>query len=337
MSHTDPNNPNVLGEERLRDLAMWLVEYKGPLTEHDRCFLAQKAKEFAVDASTLEEILQSLPQEVEHEAADGKGQGFAGHNVYRSAGGSSGPQGSKSADPFRGVAINARYVLDGPVGGPSEPLYRATARGTSKHQRADAERKNAAGKRGSLVVEIGPADDSRSRTEWNRRCRLMKQAYHKNLLPCHENGVVTAGEFKGQLFLVTERGGDSLEDLLSFGRLLTVQDRENLREGLASALTYLHDHGITHGRVGPRWVARQGDVWALRPTLASCSSGQRTADDDMRALENLLRTGSWCVSPTEIREGKIHYDLDSASPEGCLWQLVQERRRRDLIYGRWQR
>ncbi len=69
----------------------------------------------------------------------------------------------------------------------------------------------------------------------------------------HLARVFDGGQEAGSIFMVTEYlGGGSLEEVLTAGERLSVDDAAKLGRDVASALAHLHAHGIVHGQLSPR-------------------------------------------------------------------------------------
>lgn len=68
----------------------------------------------------------------------------------------------------------------------------------------------------------------------------------------HLERVFDGGQESGAIFMITEFiGGGSLEDVLSAGRTLDIDDVARLGRDVASVLAYVHDNGFVHGQLSP--------------------------------------------------------------------------------------
>jgi serine/threonine-protein kinase len=68
----------------------------------------------------------------------------------------------------------------------------------------------------------------------------------------HLARVFDGGQESGAIFMISEYlSGGSLEDVLSAGRRLGVDDGARLGRDVASALAYVHEHGFVHGSLSP--------------------------------------------------------------------------------------
>ena len=68
----------------------------------------------------------------------------------------------------------------------------------------------------------------------------------------HLARVFDGGQESGAIFMITEYlDGGSLEDVLSAGRTLEIDDVARLGRDVASALSYVHANGFVHGELSP--------------------------------------------------------------------------------------
>lgn len=68
----------------------------------------------------------------------------------------------------------------------------------------------------------------------------------------HLARVFDGGQESGAIFMITEYlSGGSLEDVLSSGRVLTIDDVARLGRDVAGALAYIHANGFVHGELSP--------------------------------------------------------------------------------------
>ena len=71
----------------------------------------------------------------------------------------------------------------------------------------------------------------------------------------HLARVYDGGQHAGSIFMVSEYlNGGSLEDILRSGQVLSVEETSRLGRDVASALAYLHEHGIVHGELSPNKI-----------------------------------------------------------------------------------
>ncbi len=91
-------------------------------------------------------------------------------------------------------------------------------------------------------------DDARSRNQHLATCRVLCQLTHPNLVR-----VETAGEHAGTPYVVMGFvAGVDLQSLLDANGPLTLADASQLICQAAMGLEYLHEHDLTHGRMGLR-------------------------------------------------------------------------------------
>jgi len=103
----------------------------------------------------------------------------------------------------------------------------------------------------------------------------------------HIARVFDGGQQAGSIFMVGEYlNGGSLEDLLRSGQVLSVDETARLGRDVASALAYLHEHGIVHGELSPNKILfdESGHVRVSDVALAGLAGGHRhfTTRDDVR-------------------------------------------------------
>ena len=81
------------------------------------------------------------------------------------------------------------------------------------------------------------------------RERIIKAA---TLSHSHLARVFDGGQESGSIFMICEYlSGGSLEDVLSSGRTLSVDDGARLGRDVGSALAYVHENGMVHGALTP--------------------------------------------------------------------------------------
>jgi serine/threonine-protein kinase len=81
------------------------------------------------------------------------------------------------------------------------------------------------------------------------RERIIKAA---TLSHAHLARVFDGGQESGSIFMICEYlSGGSLEDVLSSGRTLSVDDGARLGRDVGSALAYIHENGVVHGALSP--------------------------------------------------------------------------------------
>jgi serine/threonine-protein kinase len=81
------------------------------------------------------------------------------------------------------------------------------------------------------------------------RERIIKAA---TLSHSHLARVFDGGQESGSIFMICEYlSGGSLEDVLSSGRTLSVDDGARLGRDVGSALAYVHENGMVHGALSP--------------------------------------------------------------------------------------
>jgi serine/threonine-protein kinase len=105
----------------------------------------------------------------------------------------------------------------------------------------------------------------------------------------HLARVFDGGQESGAIFMISEYlSGGSLEDVLSAGRRLSVDDGARLGRDVASALGYVHEHGFVHGSLSPSklLVDDEGRVRVSDIALAGLATNyrERMTLDDARYL-----------------------------------------------------
>jgi serine/threonine-protein kinase len=105
----------------------------------------------------------------------------------------------------------------------------------------------------------------------------------------HLARVFDGGQESGAIFMISEYlSGGSLEDVLSAGRCLSVDDGARLGRDVASALAYVHEHGFVHGSLSPSKLLfdDEGRVRVSDVALAGLATTyrERMTLDDARYL-----------------------------------------------------
>jgi serine/threonine-protein kinase len=105
----------------------------------------------------------------------------------------------------------------------------------------------------------------------------------------HLARVFDGGQESGAIFMISEYlSGGSLEDVLSAGRRLGVDDGARLGRDVASALAYVHEHGFVHGSLSPSKLLfdDEGRVRVSDVALAGLATTyrERMTLDDARYL-----------------------------------------------------
>ena len=105
----------------------------------------------------------------------------------------------------------------------------------------------------------------------------------------HLARVFDGGQESGAIFMISEYlSGGSLEDVLSAGRRLSVDDGARLGRDVASALGYVHEHGFVHGSLSPSKLLfdDEGRVRVSDVALAGLATTyrERMTLDDARYL-----------------------------------------------------
>jgi serine/threonine-protein kinase len=105
----------------------------------------------------------------------------------------------------------------------------------------------------------------------------------------HLARVFDGGQESGAIFMISEYlSGGSLEDVLSAGRRLSVDDGARLGRDVASALAYVHEHGFVHGSLSPSKLLfdDEGRVRVSDVALAGLATTyrERMTLDDARYL-----------------------------------------------------
>jgi len=103
----------------------------------------------------------------------------------------------------------------------------------------------------------------------------------------HVARVYDGGQQSGSIFMVGEfLSGGSLEDLLRAGVVLSVEETARLGRDIASALAYVHEHGLVHGELSPNKILfdESGHVRVSDVALAGLAGPHRhyTTRDDVR-------------------------------------------------------
>ena len=105
----------------------------------------------------------------------------------------------------------------------------------------------------------------------------------------HLARVFDGGQESGSIFMICEfLSGGSLEDVLSSGRTLSVDDGARLGRDVGSALAYLHENGLVHGALSPSKLLLddEGRVRVSDIALAGIGAAyrERLTLDDVRFL-----------------------------------------------------
>src|ERR1035437_3980411 len=121
----------------------------------------------------------------------------------------------------------------------------------------------------------------------------------------HLARVYDGGQHAGSIFMVSEYlNGGSLEDILRSGQVLSVEETSRLGRDVASALAYLHEHGIEHGELSPNKIlfddsghARVSDV-----ALAGLAGPHRhfTTRDDVRYFSPEQARGDIATAASDV-------------------------------------
>ena len=118
------------------------------------------------------------------------------------------------------------------------------------------------------------------------RERIIKAA---TLSHSHLARVFDGGQESGSIFMICEYlSGGSLEDVLSSGRTLSVDDGARLGRDVGSALAYIHENGMVHGALSPSKLLldEEGRVRVSDIALAGIGKEyrERLTLDDVRFL-----------------------------------------------------
>ena len=118
------------------------------------------------------------------------------------------------------------------------------------------------------------------------RERIIKAA---TLSHSHLARVFDGGQESGSIFMICEYlSGGSLEDVLSSGRRLSVDDGARLGRDVGSALAYVHENGMVHGVLSPSKLLldEEGRIRVSDIALAGIGTEyrERVTLDDVRFL-----------------------------------------------------
>jgi serine/threonine-protein kinase len=118
------------------------------------------------------------------------------------------------------------------------------------------------------------------------RERIIKAA---TLSHSHLARVFDGGQESGSIFMICEYlGGGSLEDVLSSGRTLSVDDGARLGRDVGSALAYVHENGMVHGALSPSKLLLDDEGHVRVSDIALAGIGreyrERVTLDDVRFL-----------------------------------------------------
>src|SRR5665213_3437790 len=134
------------------------------------------------------------------------------------------------------------------------------------------------------------------------RERIIKAA---TLSHSHLARVFDGGQESGSIFMICEYlSGGSLEDVLSSGRRLSVDDGARLGRDVGSALAYVHENGMVHGVLSPSKLTLD-DVRFLSPEQAIGDPANPRSD--VYALALILYEAVTGITP-----------FDGVTPEAVL-------------------
>jgi serine/threonine-protein kinase len=105
----------------------------------------------------------------------------------------------------------------------------------------------------------------------------------------HLARVFDGGQESGSIFMICEYlSGGSLEDVLSSGRTLSVDDGARLGRDVGSALAYVHENGMVHGALSPSKLLLDDEGHVRVSDIALAGIGreyrERVTLDDVRFL-----------------------------------------------------
>ncbi len=151
----------------------------------------------------------------------------------------------------------------------------------------------------------------------------------------HLARVYDGGQENGAIFMITEYlGGGSLEDVLSSGRILSMDDAARLGRDVASALNYLHENGFVHSELSPSKLLfdEEGMVRVSDVALAGIGTAyrERLSLDDVRYLSPEQVLGEAISEKTDVYSlALIMYEavtgeapFDEMTPEAVLRQRI---------------
>ena len=121
----------------------------------------------------------------------------------------------------------------------------------------------------------------------------------------HVARVYDGGQQAGSIFMVGEYlSGGSLEDLLRSGQVLSVEETARLGRDIASALAYIHEHGIVHGELSPNKILfdESGHVRVSDVALAGLAGPHRhfTTRDDVRYFSPEQARGDIATAASDV-------------------------------------
>jgi serine/threonine-protein kinase len=121
----------------------------------------------------------------------------------------------------------------------------------------------------------------------------------------HVARVYDGGQQSGSIFMVGEYlSGGSLEDLLRAGHVLSVEETARLGRDVASALAYIHEHGVIDGELSPNKILfdESGHVRVSDVALAGLSGPHRhfTTRDDVRYFSPEQARGDIATAASDV-------------------------------------
>lgn len=121
----------------------------------------------------------------------------------------------------------------------------------------------------------------------------------------HLARVYDGGQQAGSIFMVGEYlSGGTLEDILRAGHVLGAEETARLGRDVASALAYLHEHGIVHGELSPNKILfdESGHVRVSDVALAGLAGAHRhfTTRDDVRYFAPEQARGDVATAASDV-------------------------------------
>jgi len=121
----------------------------------------------------------------------------------------------------------------------------------------------------------------------------------------HVARVYDGGQQSGSIFMVGEYlSGGSLEDVLRAGQVLSVEETARLGRDVASALAYIHEHGVIDGELSPNKILfdESGHVRVSDVALAGLSGPHRhfTTRDDVRYFSPEQARGDIATAASDV-------------------------------------